>query len=258
MTHYIRLKGLALGGIAGVYGIVQLVSSMGNSDAQLNYAQYAAKITPIIAQTDDTVPLPACRYSYINLSPDDNYPIPHWVYSLPKEADKALVLAIAKTESRFKPYARSHRGAVGLMQLMPATAKYMAGKQPDYLHLAAANADDTALTATTSGQYVPENPFDFKDPFVSLAIGSKYIDYLQSKKYIGNNLVYTLAAYNAGPRNLLKWKKKYRTRSEAAFVNSIPFKETRNYVRKVMKDYKHYQTLLPDIQDTVWLDAENC
>lgn len=256
MTHYIRLKGLALGGIAGVYGIVQLISHVGNNETQLNYAQYAEKITPIIAQTDDTVPFPACRYSYINLSPDDKYPIPHWVYSLPKQADKALVLAIAKTESRFKPYARSHRGAVGLMQLMPATAKYMARKKSNYLHLASASSEDKELSAT--GQYVPKNPFDFKDPFVSLAIGSKYIDYLQNKKYIGDNLVYTLAAYNAGPRNLLKWKKKYGTRSKSAFINKIPFKETRNYVRKVMKDYKHYQTLLPDIQDTVWLDGENC
>jgi soluble lytic murein transglycosylase-like protein len=257
MTHYLRLKGLALGGIVGVYGVIQLVSTMANSDAHLNYAQYAEKMIPVIAQTSDAVPLPACRSSYINLSPDDNYPIPHWVYSLPEDADKALILAIAKTESRFKPFAESHRGAIGLMQLMPATAKYMVGKKPDFLELVSMNSDVSSIDSNGDA-YTPKNPFDFKDPFVSLAIGTQYIHYLQDKKYIGDNLVYTLAAYNAGPSNLLEWKRRFGTRSEEAFIKAIPFKETRNYVRKVMKDYNHYKTLLPDIKDTVWVSADNC
>lgn len=248
MTHYLRLKGCAFAVLASVYALITVTGSHTESE---DYARYAAREpVPYVAPTSDTVPLPLCRNSYIDMSPDERYPIPHWIYSLPEEADKALVLAIAKTESRFKPYARSHRGATGLMQLMPATARYMTRQQNPMLHLASMQVEADIPS--------PRTPFDFNDPYVSLAVGHQYVEYLQKKRYIGDNVVYTLAAYNAGPANLIKWKRDYARFGEQGFIARIPFQETRNYVRKVMKDYKHYQTLLPEIKETVWVDAGNC
>ncbi len=248
MKNYIWLKGLACISIIAIYAMICAIGTYSKASIASDYAQYADTKNPF---TSDRVPFPTCRSSFIDVSNDEEYPIPHWIYSLPDDADKALVLAIAKTESRFKPYARSHRGAIGLMQLMPDTAKYMMRKSGGaHVHLAS-HSNETA--------YQPRNPFDFKDPYVSLAVGSRYIDYLQSKSYIGQNVAYTLAAYNAGPANLIKWKKRFGSNlSEAAFAKRIPFKETRNYVRKVMKDYHTYQKLLPPIKETVWVRADNC
>lgn len=258
MTNYImrlnimRLKGLTLAGIACIYGIVHLVGNAGANTIQADYASYAA-VEPIEElSTSESVPLPACRNSFIDMSTDKKYPIPHWVFSLPREADKALILAIAKTESRFKPHARSHRGAVGLMQLMPDTAHYMI-KKHGALDVQLASMDDNFA------KYLPRDPFDFTDPYVSLAIGYRYIQYLQNKRYIGDNIAYTLAAYNAGPGNLRKWQKRFGRTSQTHFTSRIPFKETRNYVRKVMRDYETYRTLLPKMEeDAVWVRADNC
>jgi Transglycosylase SLT domain len=253
MSYYIRLKGIALGGLVGLFGIIYLLSTFSSPSAPTQHDRTTA--VDIFAQTalptSDAVPLPTCRFRYINMSSDEAYPIPHWVYSLPRGSDKALILAIARNESKFKPYARSHKGAVGLMQLMPETATYMVKQQRSRdVHLASIN--------TAERTYMPRNPFDFRDPYVSLAVGERYIRYLQDKNYIGDNIVYTLAAYNAGPGNLLKWKRAFGTMSDAAFASRIPYRETREYVRNVMRDYLRYQKLLPPIQNVVWTENDKC
>jgi hypothetical protein len=250
MSYYIRLKGIALGGLVGLLTLVHFLSTSSATSHPTNDDRYLmAHATDTVAMpTSDAVPLPTCRYRYINFSSDENYPIPHWVYSLPRSSDKALVLAIARNESKFKPYARSDKGAVGLMQLMPETANYMVKKQKD----------SGIILASASPSYTPRNPFDFRDPYVSLAVGDRYIRYLQDKPYIGDNLVYTLAAYNAGPNNLLKWKRSFGNASPATFTARIPYRETREYVQKVMRDYVRYKKLLPPIRDVVWTENDKC
>jgi len=106
-----------------------------------------------------------------------------------------LVQAIVEVESAFKTDARSHAGAIGLMQLMPQTAR----------HLRA-------------------NPHD---PEQNVEAGTRYLDMLL-KKYESrpNGLALALAAYNAGPGAVDRWR------------GIPPYKETRDYVRKVIRRYK--------------------
>lgn len=253
----LQVKGVAVIALMGLTVLMQsLKTPLGdeNVNVPVEYLRYAAnKLTNVVmptAPTSDVVPLPFCRNKYIDLSADAAYPIPHWIYSLPNSANKALVLAIAKNESRFKPYSRSHKGAMGLMQLMPETASYMVeSSQMDFT--LASNGADLQM-------HRPRTAFDFQDPYVSLAVGSRYLQHLQERPYIGDNVVYILAAYNAGPEMLRKWKAQYRNLSQASFAAHIPYRETRNYVRKVLNDYRHYQDLLPPIAETIWVKGENC
>ncbi len=249
---YLRLKGYALGGLVGLLPIFCFCSlflsfsSLPTSDDRNTITEVSVASASL--PTDDRVPLPTCRYRYINFSHDDDYPIPHWVYSLPKSANRALVLAIALNESKLKPHARSDRGALGLMQLMPDTAHSMLPQNG--IQLASASKDFSA--------YVPRNPFDFRDPYVSLAVGDRYIRYLQAKPFIGRNIAYTLIAYNAGPGNLQKWRKAYGRLPLRQFIAHIPYRETREYVQKVMRDYMHYKNALPEMEKIVWIEHDKC
>jgi soluble lytic murein transglycosylase-like protein len=155
------------------------------------------------------------------------YPIPGWVPETGYIVDRALLFAIMRQESGFNPNATSQAGAVGLMQLMPQTA------------------------TLTSGEKKP----NLRDPKVSISIGQKYIDKLLKMDSIGNNLFMLAAAYNAGPGNLQKWKSASRLVDEDPlfFIESIPSRETRLFIERVMANYWIYQNRLG--QSTSTLDA---
>ena len=108
------------------------------------------------------------------------------------DVDPALVAAVIEQESRFRPRARSHVGARGLMQLMPRTGRWMGAR-------------------------------DLYDPEQNIDAGVKYIKYLD-KRFKGD-LKKTIAAYNGGEGNVMRYR------------GIPPFRETRQYVKKVMKNY---------------------
>lgn len=162
-----------------------------------------------------------------------HYPIPAWARTLRTEnIDTALILAIAHQESRFRTNAVSPRGAVGLMQVMPSTAKYLAGITLETTYASASDATPPARIGT-----------NLKDPHTNIRLGQKYLHYLQEQPYIGSNLVYLLAAYNAGPGAVAEWRKR-ASNDPIRFINAIPYSETREYVKKVMNNYWMYQQLL--------------
>lgn len=136
--------------------------------------------------------------------------------------DPYLVAAVAKTESSFDPEAVSPVGAVGLMQLMPATAQWITGLG------IWRGADEPVLT----------------DPADNLELGACYLAYL-FEKYDGGQRA-ALAAYNAGPGNVDEWIEEAGGREEFGLAD-IPFKETRDFVRRVERYRFLYERVHPDV-----------
>lgn len=158
------------------------------------------------------------------------YPLPDWTPQDDWQLDKALVYAFVRQESCFNHRAESSVGALGLMQLMPATAKEMANKlQCEYKvkHL--------------------------KNPEYNLRLGQAYLKQLLSLDAVQNNLIKLAVAYNAGPGNLKRWEKKMKYNDDPLlFLESIPSKETRTFVERILVNYWVYLNLMGS--DTESLD----
>jgi soluble lytic murein transglycosylase len=132
--------------------------------------------------------------------------------------DPRLVLAVMRTESRFRPDAVSRRGAVGLMQLTPATA---------------------AWAARAAG--LPPPAGRLPDPAYNIALGTWYLAHL--RHLFGGRLVPALAAYNAGPGPVDRWLLSGRWRGTAADSDRIPYAETRAFVQRVLGTWSVYRWL---------------
>lgn len=151
-----------------------------------------------------------------------NYPLAFkpLVLKYAKEAkvEAALVFGVMREESRYRDYVRSGAGAVGLLQLMPKTARFV-GR----LHRKRVKTHQLVDAAT------------------NLQLGSWYLQRL-SKKYDGD-LAHILAAYNGGSRHVKRWMKNVKEGDQDYFVELITFPETRNYVKRVLKSYYLYQKI---------------
>ncbi|MEC5290731.1 lytic transglycosylase domain-containing protein [Aurantimonas sp. C2-6-R+9] len=141
-------------------------------------------------------------------------------------AGKALAYAIARQESAFNPKARSPAGALGLLQLMPGTAKSVARKA-GLPYSAERLTSDPGYNATLGARFLGEQIADF-----------------------GGSYVLTFVAYNAGPRRAREWIERFgdpRGKSLDAvidWVERIPFTETRNYVQRIIENYQVYKMRL--------------
>ncbi|MHC1696733.1 MAG: transglycosylase SLT domain-containing protein [Geobacteraceae bacterium] len=132
--------------------------------------------------------------------------------------DQCLTFALIRAESNFSPTVRSPVGALGLMQLMPATAKDIARR--------------LGVEASTP---------QLINPDVNVRIGTRHLKYLISR--FNGNLVSAVAAYNAGATPVLRWRKNFPTLREDEFVENIPYPETREYVKKVLAAMEVYRQL---------------
>jgi tetratricopeptide (TPR) repeat protein len=146
-----------------------------------------------------------------------SFPVPDWTPKGGWVVDRALVYAFVRQESSFNPRARSGAGAHGLMQLMPRTAAAMAGTRQARDRLA--------------------------DPEVNLGLGQRYLATLLTEEPVSGNLFMLAAAYNAGPGNLSKWLQTIRHNDDPLlFIESIPARETRVFVERVMTNYWIYKS----------------
>ncbi|MCL2378075.1 MAG: lytic transglycosylase domain-containing protein [Defluviitaleaceae bacterium] len=136
------------------------------------------------------------------------------------EIDHAVILAVIMAESSFRPYVQSRAGAQGLMQLMPATAEWIAG-----------------LMGKTD--FDPETIWK---PEVNIALGSFYLNWLK-RRYNGD-LGLAIAAYNAGQGRVNSWLADPELSSDGITLDTIPFPETRNYVERVEFNRRAYDIIL--------------
>lgn len=151
------------------------------------------------------------------------YPMPYSDKVL-KYADKAgidpyFLTAVMKTESNFNPNAVSPKDARGLMQIMPETGAWIAEQINLY----------------------PYHPDLLFDPDTNIRLGAWYIANLEDE-FAGNKIM-VLAAYNGGRGNVRKWLEEDKITGGISDIAAIPFPETRNFVRKVLWNYKVYTWL---------------
>jgi soluble lytic murein transglycosylase len=129
-------------------------------------------------------------------------------YSARNSVDPFLVMGLILQESYFNPQARSRVGATGLMQIMPATGKELGAR----LH-------------------VPFSAARLENPEVNVELGTFHLKNLIN--LFGGNAYLAIASYNGGQGNVLKWKRAAAGKPLDEILESIPFPETRNYVKRV-------------------------
>ena len=143
-------------------------------------------------------------------------------YLKDKTVSQSFAMAIARQESAWNPKVRSPVGASGLMQVMPGTAK------------------DTVRMFNIIGY---SNPAQLLDPQTNINIGTSYLQHVFGR--FENNRIFAAAAYNAGPGRINTWLGNSAGRIDAiAFVESIPFSETRGYVKNVLAYDAYYRYFL--------------
>ena len=146
------------------------------------------------------------------------------IYSQKYQVDPNLIFAIIKAESNFNATAVSGKGAKGLMQIMEDTAKDVCKKV------------DTKIDTNKVGDKLLEAD-------INIELGTKYISILLEKY---NNIAIALTAYNAGIGTVDNWIEKGVIKKDGEDIQNIPYKETNNYVRKILRDYKIYQKIYND------------
>ena len=155
------------------------------------------------------------------------YPFPYRTtvedYSARWQVDKFLTIAVMKVESNFSEAARSQSGAVGLMQIMPETAAWIAYQ-------------------------LNETPEEFdcdiknlREPETNIRYGTWYLAELEDE-FNGNDVL-ALAAYNAGRGNVREWMTKNNWDENFSDVDKIPYAETRDYVKRVLHCREKYAKL---------------
>lgn len=151
------------------------------------------------------------------------YPIGYYdlitKYAAEYEIDPLLVAAVIRVESKFRPDAVSAKGAVGLMQIMPETGKWIADRL---------NLEDVSATNLSA-------------PAVNIRLGTWYLSDL-SREFDGD-LAVVLAAYNGGRGKVRQWLASERWGGGYHEIENIPFAETREFVRRVYRMYDIYGRL---------------
>lgn len=136
-----------------------------------------------------------------------------------RKVDPRFMLAIMKQESSFKPNAKSPAAARGLLQLV----------------------FDTAIKYSKGSGYPNLKPDDLYDPATNIAIGSAYLGALKDE--FGGLYEAIAASYNGGEDNALRWLGRTKPKEPVIFASEVGFAETKNYVFKVMSNYRVYREL---------------
>lgn len=198
-------------------GASALIASLLHANGEFDRAHWMAQRNlKLSGPTADTFRLWAASYPLAYIEHVHQYAQKYGVSPM-------LVLAIMRQESGFRPKVKSYAGALGLMQLMPGTARY------------------TAKVFLEDDGYRAKQIFE---PETNIRLGTMYIRVHTA--YAADRLPLALAGYNAGPAPLKRWFEEYKDRELDAWVESITFTQARGYVRKVMTSYIAYSALYGD------------
>lgn len=194
-------------------GIVTLASELGMPNLQMRLAKTA------------------------NLAPAEqlfaHFPTPDYMLDLKSVIDPALLMAVARNESGFREVAHSTAGAVGMLQMLPSTARAVEREVGAHLLTSASTASDAPIAERLN------------DPALSARYGAEYLKILMKQPAIGRNLIHLLVGYNAGPGTVASWKSAAASIDDPLlYIESIPYGETRNYVMQVSTQYWMYQRLM--------------
>lgn len=140
------------------------------------------------------------------------------IYAKDNDLEKSFVFAVIKCESSFDPRAVSHADARGLMQMLPETFEDLQARL---------------------GETLPVE--DLFDPETSIRYGCYYYRYLMDQ--FGNDEALAVCAYHAGIGNVKKWLADPQYSKDGTSLDSIPFKETEKYLKRVMRAKKMYEKL---------------
>jgi len=151
------------------------------------------------------------------------FPIPPWRPANGFAVDRALIYAFVRQESGFNPIAKSPDGARGLMQLMPATASFVARDRG----------------------YRRSKRNELYDPATNLELGQRYLSHLLEHALVQGDLARLTTAYNGGPGNLNKWQRKMAFDDDPLmFIESLPSRETRLFIERVLANLWIYRARL--------------
>ncbi len=142
-----------------------------------------------------------------------------FIHAEQNEIDPYLVMAIIRVESKFVPDRTSNKGAIGLMQIMPETAKW----------------------AATSAGIPYRTSEDLVMPLINLQLGAWYLGYL-NKRFNGNTLA-IIASYNAGQNKVAGWLNDGTWDGSVDGIDGIPYGETRHYLQKVIFYHERYSKI---------------
>ncbi len=143
------------------------------------------------------------------------------LYAQEYQVDENLIYAIIKAESNFNAKAVSSKGAKGLMQLMEDTAKDVG----------------TKLNNPITPDIVEKKLCDVD---MNIQLGTRYVAMLLEKY---ENIAVAVVAYNAGIGTVNAWIEKGVIQKDGSDIENVPYQETNQYVRKILRDYKIYQNL---------------
>ena len=194
-----------------------------NGLMQLGRGQNLEAISLLSTLEDRETPQEQAEYQNLRKQPaywQALYPFPFLetieTWSKQRQLNPLLVTALIRQESRFTPAIQSPAGAVGLMQVIPSTAKWIAPK-------------------------INLKEYKLNDPKDNINLGTWFLD--STHQQYNNNSLLAVASYNAGPGNVSKWLKDKASVDPDEFVETIPFEETRGYVKNVFGNYWNYLRL---------------
>ncbi|MGL5033782.1 MAG: transglycosylase SLT domain-containing protein [Microcystaceae cyanobacterium] len=195
---------------------------------KLAQSQYLGGINQILDLRNPTDPEQYKQWRSLREKPEywqALFPFPYqpliFNWAQKRQLNPFLVTALIRQESRFEKDIRSPVGATGLMQVMPATADWIAPQ-------------------------IGLKKFSLTDINDNLNMGTWYFDH--THKTYNNNSALAVASYNAGPGNVQKWLKAYEGSDPDGFIEKIPFPETKGYVESVFANYWNYLRIYdPDV-----------